>query len=738
MPRTVRVACTMAAMTAVAIAAAGQPGRAPRREIDNVAAFAQLYGVARFFYPGDAAASLDWDRFAVDGVARVRTAPDANELASRLRALFVPLGPGIEIGPTLAPYGTPAASSEPLIAWRYTGAGATDNMGGGPYAGKRTNRPRRLSAAGGFVGFAQAVAAQDLRGRAIRLRGQARATAGATSSGGALWLRVDRGAQGVGFFDNMGDRLIRDTGWREHTIEGTVADDATNVVFGVMAVGGATADFDALELSTREADGSWRALSISDAGFEADTGAAGWNRVGSAAGQITRQTDNPPEGRQFVRFAPAPAAVSNEELFPDAPPAIGDHVDIDLGGGLRARIALTLTDSQAKSPAAPAAGGSTSGSGLDGRLADVVVAWNFYRHFYPYFAEAAIDWNARLRPDVEAMYGASTRSAEADALRGLVADARDGHGRVNDTRQRGPLGTLPLQMAIVESRLVVKASDAPGVPVGAVILAIDGVVAADRVTSAMRLASGTTQWKQVRAVEDIVSCRPGATMHLTIDSGNGSQSIDLPCAIAQTRAEARPAPIAQIAPDIWYVDLSRARTADLTPVVDTLAKAHGVVFDVRGYPTDAGVWLLPHLINAPESDRWMHVSKIVGPFGKIAGWQDLGWDLKPAAPKIAGKVVFLTDGRAISYAESVMGYVADHHLGTIVGGTTAGTNGNVATFTVPGGFAIVFTGMRVTGHDGRAVHHLVGVKPDVPAARTIAGLRAGRDEVLARAVSLIP
>src|SRR5262249_45156476 len=140
----------------------------------------------------------------------------------------------------------------------------------------------------------------------------------------------------------------------------------------------------------------------------------------------------------------------------------------------------------------------------------------------------------------------------------------------------------------------------------------------------------------------------------------------------------------------------------------------------------------------PESDRWMHVSKIVGPFGKIAGWQDFGWDLKPAAPKLAGKIVFLTDGRAISYAESVMGYIGDRHLGTIVGGTTAGTNGNVASFALPGGFTIVFTGMRVTGHDGRAVHHLVGIKPDVPAERTVAGLRAGKDEVLARALSLIP
>jgi C-terminal processing protease CtpA/Prc len=84
-----------------------------------------------------------------------------------------------------------------------------------------------------------------------------------------------------------------------------------------------------------------------------------------------------------------------------------------------------------------------------------------------------------------------------------------------------------------------------------------------------------------------------------------------------------------------------------------------------------------------------------------------------------------------------MGYVADHRLGTIVGGTTAGTNGNVVFFVVPSGFRLGFTGMRVTGHDGQRSHHLVGIKPDIPVAPTIEGLRGGHDEVLERAVALI-
>jgi C-terminal processing protease CtpA/Prc len=129
----------------------------------------------------------------------------------------------------------------------------------------------------------------------------------------------------------------------------------------------------------------------------------------------------------------------------------------------------------------------------------------------------------------------------------------------------------------------------------------------------------------------------------------------------------------------------------------------------------------------------MHVAKLVGPFGQSTGWQSSGWDLKPISPRLKGKIAFLTDGRAISYTESVMGYVADRKLGTIFGSTTAGTNGGIVFFGVPGGFRLSLSGMRVTRHDGRSQHHLVGIKPDIPVAPTIAGLRAGRDEVLERA-----
>jgi hypothetical protein len=44
--------------------------------------------------------------------------------------------------------------------------------------------------------------------------------------------------------------------------------------------------------------------------------------------------------------------------------------------------------------------------------------------------------------------------------------------------------------------------------------------------------------------------------------------------------------------------------------------------------------------------------------------------------------------------------------------------------------------MKVTRLDGRQ-HHLLGVQPTHPVRRTLAGIRAGRDEELEAAVGLV-
>ena len=97
--------------------------------------------------------------------------------------------------------------------------------------------------------------------------------------------------------------------------------------------------------------------------------------------------------------------------------------------------------------------------------------------------------------------------------------------------------------------------------------------------------------------------------------------------------------------------------------------------------------------------------------------------------------ILLIDPRAVSYSESLAGYFAAHANGTIVGEPSAGANGNVSRVELPGGFDFRFTGMRVTTHDGKTFH-TKGFQPDIVVKPTLEGIRAGRDEVLERAIEV--
>lgn len=558
--------------------------------VTNVIAFARLYGVVRYFYPGDGGAEVDWDRFAVYGVTRVIEAQDSTSLQLTLKDLFMPIGAGIDVASQMRPPETTASTQqESLVSWQYAGPAVGSVLSYTPYSAWRTNRPLPPSAA--------------------------------------------------------------------------------------------------------------------------------------------RSSGTAPQGKPLTSYPTDPIAA------------------FELAKGLYASVRLTLSDEEARRVPSELANLRRTLAALDDpkglsatsvRLADVVHAWGTFRHFYPYWNEVGTEWDSVLAKHIKAAYDAKTRLEHQRALQVLVADAQDGHGIVTD-----PLAPrtsrVGIRLRVIDNSPVIIASDrSEQAPVGATVRMINDLPAMKRFEDEMLLVSGSLQWRRWQASQNMSLCPQGATeleivVQTPLDLGHKAR---LPCNAARLPNEARPDQLSELSPDVWYVDITRSQWKDVAARLNVLARARAVIVDVRGYPTDAGAMLLRHLMTFEDRDTWMHIPYYAGPFGRVASWQSSGWDVQPSSPQVSGRRFFLADGRAISYAESVLGHIADHRLATIVGSTTAGTNGNMAGFNVPSGFAIGFTGMRVTRHDGRTPHHLLGVVPDVYVEPSLSGIQQSRDEVLERALAL--
>ena len=461
-------------------------------------------------------------------------------------------------------------------------------------------------------------------------------------------------------------------------------------------------------------------------------------------------TDSPTDGNRAVKIQDGRGEIVTDDLF-EAHLKVGEFLEAELGAGLSARIPLALPSHESTTvPRGDEQGmtrlhtelGSISMYALSAesectRFAGIVIAWNVLQHFYPYFDVVDVDWDHQLTVALEKALVDTTGEDYLVTLRGMAAALQDGHATV-DHRYFRPTGFLPVSVDRVEGQVVVTAEGHSALKLGDIIETIDGVGVDSTLEAIEGLSPGSPQMKRSQALFMFGSGEEGSPMELGVRRGD--ERLDL--TVRRQPAEEgfgqrRPEMIEEIRDGIVYVDLERASMSDIDARMTEIADARGVVFDLRGYPR-GNHHVIGHLLTEPDtSTDWMRVPQIIHPnqSGQV-GWQELGWELQPLEPHIGGKVAFITDARAYSYAESILGLVEAYGLAEIVGHPTAGSNGNVNPISIPGGYMFNWTGMKVVKSDG-SQHHLIGIRPTVPAEQTIQGVREGRDELLETALEVV-
>jgi len=431
--------------------------------------------------------------------------------------------------------------------------------------------------------------------------------------------------------------------------------------------------------------------------------------------------------------------VDTPEMLPDY--ALPENVyKSELAAGVSCMVPTALfADDQGTLPQVAAAENEElqfSISHRGGRLATVMTAWNILQHFYPYFDVIDTDWSHELKV---ALRKAAVDEDEAEfyqTLNRLIVALQDGHGSLGGPGR--PSGQpLPLIAELMDNQAVViaVAVDTNDIHPGDVLESIDGCPAREAFAMVgSQVSTATAQrikqlsfsfgWKP-RATEAVLELRGADGLLRKVTVVRAKKGIDTK----------RPPKLHEIKPGIFYVDITRLTHEEFEKALPELAKAKGLVFDVRGYPKIMPDWITHLSSKRLKSAHW-YIPKAHRPDHTDMEWNTSRWNLDVGEPQLTSNRVFLTDGSAMSYAESLMGIVEAYKLGEIVGESTAGTNGNMCPVNLYLGYSMVFTGMKVLKHDGSR-HHGVGILPTVPVSRTIQGIREGRDEQLEKALSLL-
>lgn len=378
------------------------------------------------------------------------------------------------------------------------------------------------------------------------------------------------------------------------------------------------------------------------------------------------------------------------------------------------------------------------------RIASVIIPWNVFQHFYPYFDVVEVDWDEVLSESLRRGRAAATDRQLLDVLRWQVAQLQDGHGLVQHPSD--PIThTLPLDWRMIDHQLVITAAgpELPSLRPGEIVRRVDGVPAANVWRDRRELVSAATEGsREFKTAQQLLMGGPG-TVSLEIEALDGElRAIEIsriPRASGIREVEAWIPPrksFIDLGENIYYLDLDRLTVEELQQLLPTLVDARGLVLDMRGYPRRIGFGLLGSFTDVPMQTPTVETPLVTLPDRENLAWNRQSWPLSPQRPRLTDNIAFIIDGRVVSAAEHFLGTARGAGIGIFVGEPTAGTNGNINPFELPGGYRVVWTGMRVLGPD-LTQHHGIGIRPDVPVSPTLEGIRAGRDELFDKAVEVI-
>jgi hypothetical protein len=364
-------------------------------------------------------------------------------------------------------------------------------------------------------------------------------------------------------------------------------------------------------------------------------------------------------------------------------------------------------------------------------LANVVIAWNVFQHFYPYFDVVDMDWDTVL---TETVYDVMATKTEADYFKSLcrmVAKLQDGHGNIyNETIVRW---SLPIAVAWIEDRVVVTATASTLFQRGDIIDSIDSKSAIEEVIEQEKFISGSPQLKRYRALNlfgsDFSQSEASVVIHrenakLTIKAHRTFKSNPFFNSAGMER-------LTNMEPDkgIYYLHSLGIKT---DKDWDKFLQAKGIIMS----PFFDAIKIIPHLITEPVRSTDFMVPVHTWPDREKIYFDNNQWMIVPQKPFIDAPVIFIINASIVSYGETFLDIIHHYMHGQLVGETTAGTNGNNNFIPLMGGYLMEWTGMKVLKHDGSRLH-LVGYEPDYPVERTIRAIKEGRDEYIEKAIEII-
>jgi C-terminal processing protease CtpA/Prc len=382
-----------------------------------------------------------------------------------------------------------------------------------------------------------------------------------------------------------------------------------------------------------------------------------------------------------------------------------------------------------------------------GRLLALFRFWNAIRYYYPYLYVNGGDWTSVLDEFIPRVIAAPDARQFQLTIRELSTRLHDSHVETLGAQISRELGVRvpPFDARSIEGQIVVwrltpsaVGADSAAVHVGDVITHIDGEPVAKRRSALTKyVAASNAASLEFKLIATILQARAESVTYV-IERDGDTLTRRLP-SYWRRREPLRPLNEAALVlprTNVGYINVGGLDDARVDSAVAIVRNTDGLVVDLRRYP-QSGLWrLIERLFPTLRPFAKATFADSTYPGKMVWARPALVGPRNPNVNYFRGRLAILVDEGTMSSGEYAAMALRTASENSVIGSQTAGADGNLNSIKLPGAMTVFFTGLGIYYPDGRQTQR-VGIQPDIEIRPSLAGLRAGRDEVLDRAIQYI-
>lgn len=384
------------------------------------------------------------------------------------------------------------------------------------------------------------------------------------------------------------------------------------------------------------------------------------------------------------------------------------------------------------------------------RLLTLYRYWNIIQYYFPYKNLIEEDWKNVLEEFIPKVINANNETEYTLAVVELIGRVHDTHANIWGGNQvlnnYFGLRYTSVELTFIESKPIVtgfydeKLGEETGLEIGDIISVINNRPVEEIVKERLKYSPASNYSTKLRDIASNLLRTNDSIINIEFIRSDNTERKTLKTFTSKeiniySKYQVTDTCFKLINKDIAYINNGSLKREYLPKIWKEIENTKGLIIDIRNYPSDFPIYDLSSYLMPKNTPFVKFTNGSIKSPGVFTFTKSLSTG-KKNKKYYKGKVVILINEISQSSAEfHTMAYRVNPNS-TVIGSTTAGADGNVSQFYLPGGISTMISGIGVYYPDGKETQR-IGILPDIEIKPTIQGIKKGQDELINKAIEII-